>query len=474
MTRRAPAPKADRERARIAGEYADEMYQHQRAYGPREVREYWVQSGGAGTAEYVEALRAAHDAAEVAADAFEVAHQDRKARSYRARAKRIRKMLASGTPHRDPPARRRPSDRPRSAEGNENLAYLLDRDVRAIGPESATAPPTRDVRLLISPSGSYRYVGLENGRAVSALQIQSRDGVRGVVMNVYTTPAARRRGWAARLLEVARKRFREVKHADDLSSAGKAWAERVRDPGGEEEGENWPLTEEKRKLLLHHIEAAERAEVDADLEETRDDLSKARYHAREAGVHYREAADVAAVPTVHNRADLRRHNERIELLERAYRSFRRGRSHVHAERVGRLIQSLSAFGRRSHNVMRDADYRGQKVPLDFARAAYEARRQRPGALEVLRDGIEEWFPKQYAAAVADAEHHWSETRMPYVVLFNARVARARFRRWQDARSTTRTPFDIQTAASIARNGMPPYSAIIWPRELVKRTEARGN
>ena len=352
MTRRAPAPKADRERARIAGEYADELYQHQRAYGPREVREYWVRSGGAGTAEYVEALRAAHDAAEVAADAFEAAHQEQKMRTYRARAKRIRKMLDSGTPHRDPPARRRPSDRPRSAEGNENLAYLLDRDVRAIGPESDAAPPARDVRLLISPSGSYRYVALENGRPVSALQIQSRDGVRGVVMNVYTTPAARRRGWAARLLEVARRRFREVKHADDLTSAGEAWKNTVRD------------------------------------------------------------------------------------------------------------------------VARDKDYRGQPVPFDFARAVFEVRRQRPGALEVLQDGIEEWFPRQYADAVAEAAHDCEETGMPWVVLFNARVARGRFRRPQDVRSMIRTPFDIHLAAPIARNGMPPYSAIVWQCERVRKPTRR--
>ena len=257
-----------------------------------------------------------------------------------------RQIEELGKPDRDPPSRRRTSDhpRPRSAEGNESLAYLLDRDVRAIGPEHAAAPPAPDIRLLISPSGSYRYVGLENGRPVSALQIMSYDGgVRGVIENVYTTPFARRRGWAARLLEVARKRFREVKHSDDLSPAGAAWKGTVRDAA------------------------------------------------------------------------------------------------------------------------RDKDYRGQPVPFDFARAVYEVRRNRRGALEVLLDGIEEWFPRQYADAVADAEHHWAETGMPWVVLFNARVARARFRPWQDARSMMRTPFDIHTAASIARNGMPPYSAIIWPR-----------
>lgn len=136
-------------------------------------------------------------------------------------------------------ARRPISDRPRSAEGNENLAYLLDREVRAIGPETMAAPPARDIRLLVSPSGSYRYVGLDHGRPVSALQIMSRDGIRGVIANVYTSPAFRRRGWAKKLLDAARGRFREVRHADDLSPAGAAWKSAERDPSTEDELEAW-------------------------------------------------------------------------------------------------------------------------------------------------------------------------------------------------------------------------------------------
>ena len=195
MTRRTPAPKADRERARRAGEYADGLYrlqpvhsietsehgtlhvqavpvgatvgaittvrvgawwddapitigevsltphtdprQHERLVGAGDDPTGWISRpllgvvdalSGDGesltTHEYdavltliessarraarawrtsdAEALRAAHDAAEVAADAFEVARQERKARSYRARAKRIRDMFATGAPRRDP------------------------------------------------------------------------------------------------------------------------------------------------------------------------------------------------------------------------------------------------------------------------------------------------------------------------------------------------------------------------------------
>lgn len=125
--------------------------------------------------------------------------------------------------------------------------------------------------------------------------------------------------------------------------------------------------------------------------------------------------------------------------------------------------------------VRDKDYRGQDVPFDFSRAVYEVRRKRPGALAVLLDGLEEQFPRQLASATGEAMDHWDKTGMPWVVVFNARVARARYRPWRDARSTTRTPFDIHPAAAIVRNGMPPYSAVVWPNETRKlRRKTRGN
>lgn len=502
MTRRTPAPKADRERARRAAEYADEMLENTWSAAATSAR--YERHGGYHTHAYayafIEDIRVAMEAAEVAADAFEETRQVRPLEKYRKRADDLRKTLSmheyyaaykpydTNPPRRDPPARRRPSDRPRSAEGNENLAYLLDRDVRAIGPERAAAPPARDIRLLISPSGSYRYVGLENGRPVSALQIISHDGgIRGVIANVYTTPFARRRGWAARLLEVARRRFREVKHSDDLSPAGEAWKRTVRDPdeseklsfrfmahgadsravrlhkdasganrtlntelyekgyyedvplkdrkrwllrvaslahetsdlwavtadayeeegdldaaelasfksraldrvareyqhaaqsltssrdarlesvnrtwkrtardpGDEEEVESWPLIEPYKKDRLaamhHHIEEAENSEVLADLEEARGDLRESRARSREAGASYYAASDRAAVSMVQTRADLRRLDQRIELLERAWRSFRRGRAFHAAEQVRRRIDNLTSQARERSLLIR--------------------------------------------------------------------------------------------------------------------------
>lgn len=79
-------------------------------------------------------------------------------------------------------------------------------------------------------SGSTRYVAYSGGKAVSVLQIVSRDGRRGVVANVYTIPSERRRGWARLLLAKARRDFRGgVEHAPEhlLSKEGRAWREGV-------------------------------------------------------------------------------------------------------------------------------------------------------------------------------------------------------------------------------------------------------
>ena len=119
-----------------------------------------------------------------------------------------------------------------------------------------------------------------------------------------------------------------------------------RDPSDEEEVENWPLTEARNRELQRHIETAERSEVAADLKEAEGDLCESRARSIEAAAHYYAAADHVAVPTVHNRADLRRHNARIELLEHARRCFQRGRSYRNAERVQALLANLTSFGAR--------------------------------------------------------------------------------------------------------------------------------
>ena len=226
MARRAPAPKDLRERARQAGAYADEVYE--RARSVDRMFERRAQFGGYDTPGYnqsrVEDAREVLAAAEVATDAFLESGQERLAQKYIARAKEYREVYL--------PAYER---RAYTAEGNENLAYLLNRDVPTIGPEREVpiAPRwqgglralTRNARamLLVSPQGSYRYVAFDGDTPVSVLQIASRDGREGVIANVYTTPEYRRHGWASRLLDIARRRFRVIEPATDLSPAGAAW-----------------------------------------------------------------------------------------------------------------------------------------------------------------------------------------------------------------------------------------------------------
>ena len=241
-TRRRPAPKADRERAARAGAYADEVYE--RARSVDRMFERRDQFGGYATQGYKQALaddmRAAVEAADVAADAFEEAGQMRLADKYRKQVKDRGGYLAyyERSAH--------------TAEGNENLSYLLHQNVIAIGPEREIpiAPRwqgglralTRNARaaLLFSPvivgrsfrsaEGSYRYVAFDGDTPVSAVQIMSRDGREGVLTKVYTAPGYRRHGWATRLLDIARRRFRVLSHSTDHLSgpAGAAWVSRQR------------------------------------------------------------------------------------------------------------------------------------------------------------------------------------------------------------------------------------------------------
>lgn len=145
--------------------------------------------------------------------------------------RRAQEKKAAAGPTRDPAARRR--KRQPEAEGNENLAYLLDETVRAIGPEKedrvGLAAERAGIRLFVSPYGSYRFVGFEDGDPVSALQVMSRDGRDAAIANVYTAPAHRRRGWARRLLHAASERFRSVAHSTDLSGAGAEWTRAMGD-----------------------------------------------------------------------------------------------------------------------------------------------------------------------------------------------------------------------------------------------------
>jgi len=128
---------------------------------------------------------------------------------------------------------------------------------------------------------------------------------------------------------------------------------------------------------------------------------------------------------------------------------------------------------------RDKDYRGQSPPADFSKFVYQVRRGKPGALEVLQDVIEETFPKQFKEAREDALARYERSKtyergrrigVDYVVLFDGRLARRRFSREQDPRSSlASSPFHLRSARWLVRQGsLPEYTAIVWWTRTGKR------
>lgn len=95
---------------------------------------------------------------------------------------------------------------------------------------------------------------------------------------------------------------------------------------------------------------------------------------------------------------------------------------------------------------RDEDYRGRPTSVDWSKLAYMARRRQAGALEVLQDAIETYFPKQFKRAQAEARQakrrRWTFAREPrhpeeVFVVFDSRTARRRF---ESKPTTRRRPF----------------------------------
>jgi ribosomal protein S18 acetylase RimI-like enzyme len=86
-----------------------------------------------------------------------------------------------------------------------------------------------------SRNKSYRYVYHGEGDApIGAMQIatQGPRSKKAVIQNLYVAEANRRQGIASKLLDRARKDF-EVKHSNDLTTEGKAFAKNKKAKGGE-------------------------------------------------------------------------------------------------------------------------------------------------------------------------------------------------------------------------------------------------
>ena len=89
-----------------------------------------------------------------------------------------------------------------------------------------------------SRNKSYRYVYHGEGDApIGAMQIatQGPRSKKAVIQNLYVAEANRRQGIASKLLDRARQDF-DVKHSDDLTTAGKAFAKAKKAKGGRIKG----------------------------------------------------------------------------------------------------------------------------------------------------------------------------------------------------------------------------------------------
>jgi hypothetical protein len=98
-----------------------------------------------------------------------------------------------------------------------------------------------------SSKKSYRYVYHDEDQTpIGAMQIatQGPRSKKAVIQNLYVAEANRRQGIASKLLDRARKDF-DVKHSDDLTTSGKAFAKAKKAHGG-------------RVTHAHHLDIEER------------------------------------------------------------------------------------------------------------------------------------------------------------------------------------------------------------------------
>lgn len=130
-------------------------------------------------------------------------------------------------------------------------------------------------------------------------------------------------------------------------------------------------------------------------------------------------------------------------------------------------------------IRRDQDYRGTHTTVDWSRLVHMVRQGKPGALEVLQDAIEYYFPEQFAEARQTAETHARWTREEWLVGFNSRRARRRFLPRPRGIARVHSPFWEYSVRQILEAGPPANTALVWssrsgpnpPRDLMRR--ARG-
>lgn len=105
---------------------------------------------------------------------------------------------------------------------------------KRIGPESGRTVRS-GVSVFRSPHGSVRYMLSEDGEPLSVLQVVETAPGTAVIAQVLTRPEFRRMGLASRLLERARKDYRQVLHSEHLTDEGAQWSKAVGNPGHPQE-----------------------------------------------------------------------------------------------------------------------------------------------------------------------------------------------------------------------------------------------
>lgn len=134
-----------------------------------------------------------------------------------------------------------------------DLSYLLNPpgQVPYIGPETGE-PVNHGIARFEDPYGSHRYVMYQNGQAVAAIQVVSKDRRSGAhLANVFTHPDHRRERYATQLLRQAQSDFRSIGFPprDERSDSANDWLD------GIEESRVDRSSEQRREIyrVLNHL-----------------------------------------------------------------------------------------------------------------------------------------------------------------------------------------------------------------------------
>jgi hypothetical protein len=120
---------------------------------------------------------------------------------------------------------------PNTGAGTDIMLDLLEPkgESKNIGAEKGKVT-SNGCSVFVNDCGSTRYVFSKDGQAISALQIVSKDGKTGTIASVITHKDHQNQGHASRLFNTASKDFDHIKHNDDLTKAGAAFANSTQRP----------------------------------------------------------------------------------------------------------------------------------------------------------------------------------------------------------------------------------------------------